>query len=245
MGGNLSTFKPHFSDVVRAIVDTMMLDMKFCLPAKIVRYDADTQYADVQITLFEKFNDGTLKLPPVIPMVPVRHPRANGGKTRIHIPLVPGDDVTLNFSERSLDNWKSQGTSPTDQTTWGSDPADPRKNHITDAYATPGGSSIPDAFTVNDPTAVEIVNSDGVIQILPNGDVNLGSYNPGKSAAIGESVQSRLMTIENFITSFLVEYDAHVHPTAAPGPPSPPAVPADPFTPDTSVVSSETIKVTP
>jgi hypothetical protein len=164
---NLSTYKPHFSDVVRSIVDSMMLDMYFCLPAKIVKYNKATQYADVQIQLYERFNDGTLKLPPVIPMVPVKHPRARGGECFIHMPLVPGDDVTLVFSQRSLDVWKSQGGA--------SDPGDPRKNHITDAYALIGGSAIPDAFTPATDDALEIVNGEATIQVFPGGTFKISN----------------------------------------------------------------------
>ena len=159
--GNLSTFTPELSDVIRSTIDSMMLDMYFCLPAKIVSYDASTQYADVQIQLYGARIDGSLTKYPVIPKVPVKHPRAAGGQAFIHMPLAPGDDVLLVFSQRSLDNWKSEGGI--------ADPADIRKSHITDAFALIGGSAIPDAFKVGDPSAIEVSNGESKMQLLPSG----------------------------------------------------------------------------
>lgn len=160
MSGNVNTFKPDFSDVIRAIVDSMLLDLNVCMPAKVVKYDSEKQYADVQIQLYQKINE-TLVTYPVIPGVPVIHPRANGGATFIHLPIQAGDDVLLVFSQRSLDSWKTAGGL--------SDPNDPRKHHITDAFAIPGGSSMADAFKVLDPTAIEITNEDSTIQVFDNG----------------------------------------------------------------------------
>lgn len=161
MSGNISNFKPEFSDVIRATIDTVLMDLNVCLPAKIKTYDKDTQYADVEIQLFTAYIDGTLVPLPVIPNVPVKWPRANGGAAFIHMPLVPGDDVILVFSQRSLDNWKTTGGM--------SDPNDPRKHHITDAYALVGGSALPDAFTPSTTDSIEIVNGDTQVIVHPGG----------------------------------------------------------------------------
>lgn len=244
---------PELPEVIRTIIDQVMVQMYVCLPAKIVEYDASTQYASVQIQLKKKYENGDVVAQPVIPNVPVKHPRAAGGKTYIHLPIKKDDDVMLVFSQRSLDNWKTQGGMQ--------DPADRRKFHITDAFALIGGSSIPDAFEVNDPDSIEIQNQSGKIQVKPDGTLNLGDYAPSKSAALGEAVQARLSKLENGLTqlvadvsSFVTLYTAHVH--NSPGPailvagtpvtsPIPPGVPPTAFTPDTSVVSSAKVKVIP
>lgn len=161
MSSKLSGYKPEFSDVIRSIIDTVLLDLNVSLPAKVVKYDSATQYADVQIQLLQGFQDGTTDEYAVIPNVPVKHPRANAGAAFIHVPLTIGDDVVLVFSQRSLDNWKSSGGLV--------DPQDPRKHHITDAYALIGGSAIPDAFTPKNPTAIEIVNGALDFSLFPNG----------------------------------------------------------------------------
>lgn len=147
--------------MIRSIIDTVLADMYVCLPAKIVTYDPSTQYADVQIQLYQKRMDGSLKKYPVISNVPVKHPRANAGAAFIHMPLVAGDDVVLCFSQRSLDNWKTHGGM--------NDPDDPRMSHITDAFALIGGSAMPDAFTPATTNAIEIQNGQSQLQVFPNG----------------------------------------------------------------------------
>lgn len=156
---------PEIGDVVRSIVDTVLLDLNVCLPGKISTYNKDTQYADIQIQLMHGYSDGTLVVPAIIPNVPVKHARAQGGKAFIHMPLKAGDDVTLIFSQRSLDNWKSQGGM--------SDPDDPRKHHITDCYALIGGSAIPDAFKPTTADCIEVVNDKAKSILHPDGKIEL------------------------------------------------------------------------
>jgi hypothetical protein len=157
---NVSTLKSSMSDIIRALIDKVLLDVNVCLPAKITAYNPSTQYADVQIQLYQNVNGALVAYPP-IPNVPVKHPRARGGATHIHMPLQVGDDVTLVFSQRSLDNWKTEGGM--------TDPQDPRKHHLTDAYALIGGSSMADAFEVDDPTAIEVTNGGSKLQVFSDG----------------------------------------------------------------------------
>ena len=152
---------PEFSDVVQTLIDASLIQVNVCLPAKIVKYNKETQYADVQVQLLQKYEDGTLVKRPTVPNVPVKHPRGLSGSAFIHMPLQPGDDVTLIFSQRSLDNWKTQGGMQ--------DPADRRKFHLTDAYALIGGSAMPDAFTPETDDSIEIVNGQTHAVVHPNG----------------------------------------------------------------------------
>lgn len=142
------SISPTLAEVIQVQIDSNLIDLHTCLPAKIVSYDSSTQYASVEIQLQRKYEDGTMLPWPVIANVPVKHPRCNGGQTYIHMPLTVGDDVVLVMSERSLDNWKTQGGMQ--------DPQDRRKFNITDAYALIGGSAVPDAFTLDDDQAVTI-----------------------------------------------------------------------------------------
>jgi len=178
---NLSTFTPELSTVIRANIDSVLMDANFCLPGKITAYDPDTQYADVEVQLLQKFTDGSLIPFPVIPHVPVKQLRSNGGKTFIHMPLVIGDDVILVFSQRSLDNWKTSGGM--------TDPDDPRKFNITDAFALIGGSAIPDAFTPSTDDSIEIVNGESSLIISPDGTFNIKNSN--------QDLISNLITLVN------------------------------------------------
>lgn len=158
---DLSQKDASLSEVMRSIINTVVLEMYFCLPAKIEFYDPLTQYADVQVQLLEGYNDGSTSPIPVIPNVPVKHPRANDGAAFIHMPLKPGDDCILVFSQRSLDNWKTQGGM--------TDPADNRKCHLSDAFALIGGSAFPDAFAPTTTDSIEIVNGQTSVIVHPDG----------------------------------------------------------------------------
>lgn len=182
MANNQSTFTQEHSDLLRTTIDAYMLNMYFCLPGKIVLYDPETQYADIEIQLYMQFIDSTLGKYPVIPNVPVKHPRAQGGACFIHMPLAVGDDVVLVFSQRSLDNWKTYGGI--------NNPNDPRKCHITDAYALIGGSALPDAFMVQDPTAIEITNESSTLQVFPDGKFAIKNGTTELLAQIQEGFQT-------------------------------------------------------
>lgn len=156
---------PSLGETIQTMIDSALVDVRICMPAKVVKYYPDTQYADVQIQLKTKYESGALLALPVIPNVPVKHQRAFGGKARIHMPLKAGDDLTLVICDRSLDNWKTQGGM--------TDPQDRRKHNISDAFALIGGSSEPDAFDVDDPDAIEIVNDQGMLQVLKGGKFKL------------------------------------------------------------------------
>lgn len=165
MGNPSSTMKPEFSDVIRTIIDQELMDLNVCLPGKVTKFNSATQYADVQIQLLQKNVDGSLVKYPVIPNVPVKFAKANGGKAFIYLPVKVGDDVILVFSQRSLDNWKTQGGM--------SDPADPRKHHLTDAFALLGGSALPSSFQPSSPDSVEVVNGTSKAVLHDDGTWNL------------------------------------------------------------------------
>lgn len=151
---------PELGDSINTAVKRFLLDLNVCLPGKVTAYDRETQFADVEIQLYQKANSGKLEPYPVIPNVPVKWPRAMGGSAFIHLPLQAGDDVLLVFAQRSIDNWKTQGGM--------SDPDDPRLHHLTDAYALVGGSALPDAFSPATDNAIEIVNDEASVQIFPD-----------------------------------------------------------------------------
>lgn len=190
--GSASQFKPELASVIRSLVDSMLLDLNVCMPAKIVTYNPLTQYADVQIQLFQGFSDGSLVPYPIIPNVPVKHPRAFGGKAFMHMPLVIGDDVLLVFSQRSIDNWKTQGVM--------SDPDDLRKHHITDAFALIGGSGLPEAFSVSNPLAIEIVNGLTKVDILPTGQFSVKN-SIGELISVLDQISQKVETLAQTLST--------------------------------------------
>lgn len=165
MRTNSKDQEPTIDEAIATLIDAKLIDLNVCMPATIVKYDKDTQFASVQPSLKRKWENGTLVNQPIIPNVPVVHPRARGGKAFIHMPVQIGDEVTLVFSHRSLDNWKTQGGVV--------DPADRRKFHLTDAYALVGGAAAPNAFTPETSDSIEIINGDSKVFIKPDGTIDM------------------------------------------------------------------------
>lgn len=124
---------PSLAQVIQSAIDADRFDLHTCIPGVIDSYDPATGLASVQPALKRKYVGKEAVNLPVIKNVPVLMPRAQAGATFISLPLKQGDPVTLVFSERSLDVWKS--------TTGGQtiDPDDPRKHALSDAYCFPGG----------------------------------------------------------------------------------------------------------
>jgi hypothetical protein len=172
---------PSLSDVLRAALSDALADTHTALPAKIERYDAATQKADVKPLLKrplrdEEGNDLEPEALPVIPSVPIAWPR--GGGFFLSFPLNKGDLVTLVFHERSNDRWKS--------TAQGVDvaPTGYRMHDLSDAVAIPGGypftAPIPDASG----DAATVGASNGMqIKIDALGNAVIGSAVSLKQAA--------------------------------------------------------------
>lgn len=164
---------PTFAKVLRDAIDARLAEVHTCLPAEIVKFDKATNLADVSPCLKRKYaaDEAVVDLP-VIPSVPVVQPR--GGGAAILFDLKPGDPVLLVFSERSIDGWKTTGGKV--------DPKDPRKHHLSDAFAIPGGypkskpaaaSLVTVEFTVS---GVKIKNKIGCFEFKDNADI---AFNTG------------------------------------------------------------------
>jgi hypothetical protein len=120
------------AEVIDLAVSARLAGLHTHLPARVERYDAATQFADVVPSILARLEDddgGVTSVPlPVLTNIPVVFPGAGG--FRITFPVQPGDTVWLCFSERSIDEWKSLGGQVA--------PVDPRQHALPDAVALVG-----------------------------------------------------------------------------------------------------------
>lgn len=231
---------PTFEEVLIAAIDWKLAEVHTCMPGEIVKYDATKQKADVRVCLKKKYADGEVVEYPVIPSVPVMHPRA--GKRMIHLPMAVGDTVWVFFSERSIDKWLSKGGVV--------DPEDGRKFHLSDAVCIPGGYPFSNSTALGDPDAFAVMNGSTELRLQEDGEatleatmVRLGEHTASHPAALGDATEARLAAIESGISTLVTYITTHVHATAAPGAPSPPTVPPVPFTPDMTAVEAEKVSI--
>ena len=100
-----------------------------------------------------------------IPNVPIVFPKAVAGQTYIHMPLIPGDDVVMVISERSLDNWKQTGTL--------SNPDDRKAIRYHGRLCIPWRLCRSFVVSPDDPMAVEIKNILGMCGSSHQGNLNI------------------------------------------------------------------------
>ncbi len=159
MPGPNTGYGPSVAKVIEDAIDTALLDVHTCLPARVTEVDVVMGVCNVIPVLKTEFSDGTVvELPPIV-NVPIATYRA--GTAFISLPLKVGDMVMLLFSERSLDIWQTSGEVV--------DPVDPRKFDLSDAIAYPGVYAFTDPPVGADPDNIVIRNDLSTVSIAPNG----------------------------------------------------------------------------
>ena len=212
-------------DLLARFRSSIVADLHTALPGKIVRYDASTQKADVQLLIKERYNDESgatqARELPVIPAVPVQFPGAGG--YRITFPVANNDTGLVVFSEASLDKWLVSGGTV--------DPSDDRRHDLTDAVFLPGlrdfghalGSAPTDRATFGKDDGLQIHVDPSLISIGSNSAAQL------EFAALGDTIQTYLQTLQIWLSALTLPVAG-----AVAGPPSVPA-PSVPTLKSTSV----------
>lgn len=185
--------QPSLAEVFTQAIEHRLAGLHVCLPGTIETYDATTQTASVRPAIKNVIhaNDGEKEFDyPVIPNVPVAHPRA--GKWFVHFPLTPGDSIVLVFGERSLDKWRALGGTQ--------NPLDLRKHDLSDAIAIPG-NLYPDANPLASLTVsgdhFSLGKDDGsTIHVNVDGTIALGSPVPIDAVATANKVLAELTKIQ-------------------------------------------------
>lgn len=204
---------PTLEQILQNAIRAELLDVHTCLPAKIEKYEASTQKANVQVLLKRKYetDEEAVNLP-VINSVPVQWPSANQGKAYIHLPLKTGDLGIVVFCERSIDLWLSGDPSdPSDPDIALDprgkifDPLDPRIFNLSDAIFIPG--VLPFVHSLQNVNAdnLAIQNDKFRIEIAPDGTISLE----------GE-VEEFITIIDDLFTNLIV--DARVLTSIGPQP---------------------------
>ena len=152
-------------ELLNIIIANKIADMHICMPAKILEYDYTKQKAKVQPALNQKYNDGEVIELPAIYNVPVVHP-ASGGAS-ITFPVNVNDTVLLVFSEKSLEDWLSNGEQVT--------PDDPRQNNLTDAIALLGLNPFSKTSPAANNTDLLIKYDGSEVKLKPSSEIDVSS----------------------------------------------------------------------
>ena len=116
--------------------------------------------------------------PPVFINVPICFPR--GGGYAITFPLRAGDEVLLVFSSRCIDGWWQSGGVQT--------PPDLRMHDLSDGFAIPGPTSIPNALSGVSSNSLRIMNEEAT-KYVEISESKITVESDGDIEVYGENVQ--------------------------------------------------------
>ena len=153
--------------ILKEAILAQLYDLHVCLPARVEKYDAEKQKADIKPLLKKRYKSEEQESElPVITDVPVQWPSAAGGSAFLHLPVAKGDLGLALFCERSLDTWLHGSGQMVG-------PKDPRHHDLSDAIFIPGvrpfgaplsGTSAQNAVLQNGQMRIELA-PDGTISI--------------------------------------------------------------------------------
>jgi len=105
----MSVRAPELAEVIRVALEARIAQVNVCLPARVEKYDAATQKADVKPLVMMFYRDESderqVESLPVIASVPVAFPQ--GGGYCLTFPIKAGDIGIIQWSQLSLDRWLS------------------------------------------------------------------------------------------------------------------------------------------
>lgn len=175
--------------------DMLSRELNTCIPGIVEKKNSDNT-VDVQPAIKRVYSDGKVVDLPLLVEVPVLYPFSS--KLSMSWPLVKDDPVIVFFSQRSIENWRKSGGLVK--------PGDRRHHHLSDAFCMPAGAHV-GAQTVDSAKFV-LEYEGGKIEIDGSGNVNVNGSTDNAVA---------FQDLKTAFDNFIIEFNAHVHTSAAPG----------------------------
>lgn len=190
--------EPTDVEVIRAALESRLLDVHTCLPGKVVIFDPSTQSVNVQPTVKRAVpktdgdGDGDVEHEelPIIHNVPVAFP--GGGGYSMRFPITPGDHVWLMFSESAMATWRTTGQI--------AEPGDLRRHDLSYACAIylPFATTLEAAAAATDP-------------LIPPTAAKMVCPFP---FSFGDQAIADFVALASKVDAAMTLIKAHVHPTA-------------------------------
>lgn len=218
---------PNEEDNIKDWIEDYLQDLQTALPCRVQRYYHETQEADLVPVVRHAVarSDGGYDYEdlPVLPLVPVIHPRTH--HAFIHIPIQEGDFVLAIFTSAHAEFWRHSANGEL------TDPGDLRRHHLTNGVCIPGffpkfpesrrlpivdgpgGNSKDLIISLTNPgpgpglprtTKITIKNDTGDV-IIEGGGLKIGGEAADRLVALAAEVEQALDQLRTFATT-------HTHP---------------------------------
>lgn len=185
MAGDQSPSNP-LAGAMLDVFDSLMRQMMFCLPGKVLAFNPDDQTAQIQCGLQRNAGGAGITIP-TIDAVPVHFP----GDNDYHFwhEIKPGCEGLIHFSQRSIDEWRDRG-GPTL-------PADKRAFSLQDAFFVPGFRSRKNSIPNFRNSGAGISSKNGSTYVWVNGtDVKAVGVNVEAEATAAATVKAPAITLD-------------------------------------------------
>lgn len=199
------------AELIRKAMDARLASVRVAIPARVERYDVETQTADVKPLVKDRLvcEDGILvESMPVIPSVPVAFPR--GGGFFISFPLAKGDTGRIVVCDRSIDQWRKKGGEV--------DPLDVRMHSWAGAVFEPdladSDHALADAHAEN-----LVIGKDGGAQVhfTPGGEIHFLKESPADAVALASKVDEKFESLKGQLDALKAAIGAAATTEAAAG----------------------------
>lgn len=164
-----NTPSSNLEQLLTVAIESRIVDMHTCYPAKITSFDPESQTCTCEILIKRIIADNqktetSRSIPPLID-VPLLFMQT--ADFAITTPVKPGDECLLIFSSRDIDNWNETGRSM--------EPRTRRKFNLSDAFALPMARSKLNIIENYNPDDIEIRNksNESKVVLKNNGDILL------------------------------------------------------------------------
>ncbi len=97
-----------FGELANAVFQVNMMDLNICLPVEVRKFNKSELTADIRPEFDAGFFDGSVVEALTIFDVPILYPMS--GDSALVFPLKKGDKGIIIVSQRSIDNWRSNGS---------------------------------------------------------------------------------------------------------------------------------------
>ncbi len=223
--GNRNELLNDPETAMRAALDGRQAQMWTAMPGFVTAVDLTKNTVSVQPTIQGTVQDENGKIQsvnlPLLVDVPISWPKAGGFV--LTLPIAVGNEVLVVFGSRCIDAWWQSGGIQK--------PMESRMHDLSDAFAIPGPSSLPNVVTGVSSTGAQLRNTAGTtyVEIAADGKIKLVS--PTEVDITGNlKVTGSITATADVIAGALVPLTqihllTHTHISATPGNPTGPPLP--------------------